>query len=1432
MRYLKTIILLWVAILACLNANAQSANPAVISTAGTTLSIPGGYKYTFTVGEVAIQTIGSNPTLTQGFNQSLLSFAITNVSATNQDAAYKAGAVLEITLSFNQQVYVTGKPELALNSAGKAIYASGSGSNTLIFSYTVADGENAPDLDYTSINALTLPASSTIKNSMNAIAPLTLPTPGSAGSLGTNKNLIIDGIAPNPPAALALDPASDSGSSNSDGFTNLNTPVITGTAEDGSTVTLYDTDEVTIIGTGIATGGVWSIRTSILSDDTHSITARARDLAENVSALSNSIIVTVNTARPTVSITSSVPGLKAAETATITFAFSEDPGNSFTWDGSVGDIVVTGGTLSAISGTGLIHSATFTPTTGVNSGTASITIPAGSFNDIYGNAGTAGTKPALTFDTSVPEAPTSIKLAAASDSGPSNTDRITNLTSLLFNGAAEVNSTVTLYGGTDGTTVIGTGPAIEGIWQITSNTLSPGVHIVSAKTTDVAGNISVASESISVTIITAAPTINSIARVDANPSNATGVSFKVTFSKKVYNLNSSNFSLVQSGTATGIKGSISTTDNMVYFVGLSSVTGDGQIGLNFLATGAVDIAGNAVTTDFTGEKYTFDHTSPTLSAVRIVSNNINPFNGLMNQVIAKVGNTATLSFTSNETIATPTVSIAGHTIIPTANLNNWSATYTFSATDTEGLVPFQISFKDASGNPGLSVSSGSGTVTFDKTVPAAPSGILLTAGNQQIKVNYTANTETDVAYYQLYTGTDPAQMSLIAMLEGHLSYMQTGLVNGKTYYYQMTAIDKAGNISALSDIVSAIPTQNQSITFNGIDQKIYGDLPFSLGSLNSSANLPVTYTADDPAIVSISGNSATILKAGTTIIRASQPGNAAFNPAPIVQQTLSVNPKMLTITATNRSKTYGDASVFNGTEFTAPGLITGDAITSVTLNSSGAAATANVAGSAYNILPSAALGSGLSNYNLVYANGKLTINKKDLIITADPQVKYFGAVIPTMTVSYNGFVNGESKSVLSSLPTTSTSANEASPVGEYDIIASAATADNYSFTYRTGTLTIKPDMPTSLSLANVTLYENQAAGANAGTLSSTSENPNATFTYALVNGAGATDNNLFSINGNKLFSATALDFESKSVYKIRVRTSTQNNNSLEKELTINLTDVNEAPTLSAIADQILCVTSATQRLNLAGISAGPESGQRTTLSVSNNNPALFDNLSISGSGATATLSYTLKNAAFGLSTVTVKVQDDGGTDNGGIDTYTLSFLVRVNGLPTLAIRSDNGNQVSKGATVTLTASGGTNYVWANSQGVLSDLNVASIKVRPSQTTTYTVTSTNVSGCSVSQTFTLSVLNDLALIKATNILSPNGDGYNDKWVIDNIDFYPNNEVKVFDKGGRILFQKKSYDNSWDAMINGSPLEEGTYYYIIDFGTNTPKFRGFITVIREN
>src|SRR5439155_25005097 len=114
-----------------------------------------------------------------------------------------------------------------------------------------------------------------------------------------------------------------------------------------------------------------------------------------------------------------------------------------------------------------------------------------------------------------------------------------------------------------------------------------------------------------------------------------------------------------------------------------------------------------------------------------------------------------------------------------------------------------------------------------------------------------------------------------------------------------------------------------------------------------------------------------------------------------------------TVMANNRTKTYGQSATFAGTEFTPTGLVNGDTVTSVTLTSSGAAATASGSASPYAIVPSAATGTGLGNYTIGYVNGTLTVTPAALTIAADGKTRAYGTANPAFTASYSGFKNSE-----------------------------------------------------------------------------------------------------------------------------------------------------------------------------------------------------------------------------------------------------------------------------------------------------------------------------------------------------------------------------------------------------------------------------------------
>ncbi|TCC91893.1 T9SS type B sorting domain-containing protein [Pedobacter frigiditerrae] len=180
---------------------------------------------------------------------------------------------------------------------------------------------------------------------------------------------------------------------------------------------------------------------------------------------------------------------------------------------------------------------------------------------------------------------------------------------------------------------------------------------------------------------------------------------------------------------------------------------------------------------------------------------------------------------------------------------------------------------------------------------------------------------------------------------------------------------------------------------------------------------------------------------------------------------------------------------------------------------------------------------------------------------------------------------------------------------------------------------------------------------------------------------------------------------------------------------------------------------------------------------------------------------------------------------------TGSATVTINALPVISITKNNtSTSISKGTPVVLSATGGVTYTWLPSTDVVAGQGTATLTVRPKQTTTYTVTVTNASGCTSNQSITIAVEEDYK-IKPLNILTPNGDGKNDKFTIENIDYYPNNTLKIFDRSGRIVYTKKGYANEWDGTYNGAALASDTYYYILDFGTNISQFKGYITIIRN-
>ena len=180
------------------------------------------------------------------------------------------------------------------------------------------------------------------------------------------------------------------------------------------------------------------------------------------------------------------------------------------------------------------------------------------------------------------------------------------------------------------------------------------------------------------------------------------------------------------------------------------------------------------------------------------------------------------------------------------------------------------------------------------------------------------------------------------------------------------------------------------------------------------------------------------------------------------------------------------------------------------------------------------------------------------------------------------------------------------------------------------------------------------------------------------------------------------------------------------------------------------------------------------------------------------------------------------TNAGGCSSYD---TVNVTANPLPFVNAGSNVVIAQGESTTLggnpTGPPGAIYFWTPFTG-LNDSVLANPVATPTTTTIYTVLVTSTQGCAASGQVTVTV--------APNIIygdgiSPNGDGVNDVWQIDNIEKYPDCVVEIYNRWGELLFQSVGYINKWDGTFKGKPLPVGTYYYIINL--NDPLYPGALT-----
>ncbi len=287
----------------------------------------------------------------------------------------------------------------------------------------------------------------------------------------------------------------------------------------------------------------------------------------------------------------------------------------------------------------------------------------------------------------------------------------------------------------------------------------------------------------------------------------------------------------------------------------------------------------------------------------------------------------------------------------------------------------------------------------------------------------------------------------------------------------------------------------------------------------------------------------------------------------------------------------------------------------------------------------------------------------------------FAIECPTGSPVAFGLTTGASSATLtptSPLPTnaTCTVTVTASKVHDVDAVDPPdVMAADYTFAFTT----TPNSAPTDLTLSPSSVAENASTGTTVGTLTTTDPDVGDTFTYALVGGTGSTDNASFSISGAQVLTAASFDFETKSSYGIRVRSTDGGGSTIERAVTVTVTNVNEAPTDIALSGSTIAENQpiATTVGTLSG--TDPDTGQTLAFSLqaSGCGGSFADNAAFSIAGTALRSAAVLDFETKSSYTICVRATDNGSP----VRTYDEQFTITVtdvNEAPVAAPQSYSG----------------------------------------------------------------------------------------------------------------------------------------------------------------
>ncbi|MEP1890146.1 MAG: Ig-like domain-containing protein [Cyclobacteriaceae bacterium] len=743
----------------------------------------------------------------------------------------------------------------------------------------------------------------------------------------------------------------------------------------------------------------------------------------------------VDNIRPGVTVDLDDVSIITGETAEVTFTFTEAV-NGF----DNADITLENGTLSDVgtADEGLTFTAIFTPTVGVEDATNVISVDNTGYSDAVGNAGEGSSvSPNFEINTVVPTLTISIDDANLI---LDETATITFIFSEAVTGFDNDDITVSngnlsavssLDGGITFTATFTPTELIEALENV--------ISVDNTGFEDLTGNAGFGtSESENFIIDGVIPTSNVSMSDDGLIADESSL-VTFTFSEYVEGFDNDDIS-APFGTLTEV---ISEDEGLTYtatFTPTADVEPEGDFFVTVENAGVADLRGNAGAGTSSGPSYDIETLRPTLSVT-------------LSDDLLTVGETMEVTFTFSESVYgfdNEDITVTDGTLTDVATEDDVVFTAVFTPTnDLEAdeivITTRDGAVKDDSGNLIIGVVS-SPDFEIDTKNPSLIISIddlkLLEAETATITFEFSevvmGFTEEDVIVENgqigMISALDNTTFTAVFTPDEEVAEIDNVIsVEGASF------TDLAGNAGGESsdsesfEINTVIPV----ITFEALEAVTYGDDSFDLIA-SSSSGLTVTFESSNPEVATIEGTSVTIMSAGNTTITASQAGNDDVNAAIVVEQPLIVNQALITVTADDQTKIYGESNP--ELSFVYSGLVLEEDESVI----DGAPSITTLADeiSPVGEYELTVAGGVDDNYAFEYVTGTLTITKAALMATADDQSKTYGADNPELTIAYSGFVNGDDASDITE-PAISTSATVASGVGTYPITLSDGSAANY-----------------------------------------------------------------------------------------------------------------------------------------------------------------------------------------------------------------------------------------------------------------------------------------------------------------------------------------------------------------------------------------------------